>query len=248
MLAIIKINKPVKNVKYKIISYKCRKFQRVSKSITIMSPTDSTSWETSSEQTVTWTSTGDMDKVVIELYLYNDYCDDISIFANNDGSYKWFIPDNLKSSSKYQVKITYLFQYSLNDYSDYFEIYRYVEPEPPADITIITPNSSSSWEAGTTQSITWTSTGKVNNVGIDLYQGDIYLETITIGTSNDGSYNWVIPSRFDEADTYQILTSAFIDLSISDYSDFFTITNDVIINDAPQITILTPTSNITCQQ
>ncbi len=221
---------------------------QVSDSITITNPTDSTSWETSSEHTVTWTSTGDMDHLVIELYLDNDYCTDIATLANNDGSYKWFIPDDLKSSSKYQVKITHLFQYSLNDYSDYFEIYTYVEPEPPADITIITPNSSSSWDVGTTQSITWTSTGNVNNVAIDLYQGDIYLETISIGTSNDGSYNWVIPSHLGEANTYQLLTSDFINLSISDYSDYFTITNDIIINDAPEITILTPTSNITWKQ
>jgi hypothetical protein len=55
----------------------------------------------------------------------------------------------------------------------------------PPSLTTTTPDSTSSWETGTTQSITWTSTGSLSDVKIELYRNDIYILEIVASTPND---------------------------------------------------------------
>ncbi len=62
-------------------------------------------------------------------------------------------------------------------------------------ITVVAPNGGESWQVGTTQNITWTTLGEVNDVKIELQRtnGGTW-ETIVDSTTDDGSYPWVVTS------------------------------------------------------
>ena len=96
----------------------------------------------------------------------------------------------------------------------------YVNPT----ITITNPTNIDTFENGYNY-ITWTSTGSFDYVIIELYKDGYFLETISHGTPNSGSYSWYIYDNDDYIDDsdYQIKISDWVDDSIYDYSDYFTI-------------------------
>jgi Leucine-rich repeat (LRR) protein len=65
----------------------------------------------------------------------------------------------------------------------------------PDSLTVISPDGSESWEAGFTQSITWSGTGSIANVMIE-YSTDngAAWNTVTASTANTGSYDWTVPN------------------------------------------------------
>lgn len=72
-------------------------------------------------------------------------------------------------------------------------------------ITLIAPNGGETWQAGSTQEITWSSTGVSGNVRIVLsVNGNPLLPDIASSTANDGSYSWTIPSNQTPQDNYEI--------------------------------------------
>ena len=64
----------------------------------------------------------------------------------------------------------------------------------PSEITVSYPGMATAWQVGSSQTITWTSTGVIDNVNIDYSydDGDNWNSIIT-NTPNDGSYEWTIP-------------------------------------------------------
>jgi len=64
----------------------------------------------------------------------------------------------------------------------------------PATITVISPNGGEMWEIGSTQNITWSSTGTVGNVKIEysIDNGSTW-SIIKSSTANDGIYSWSGP-------------------------------------------------------
>ena len=66
----------------------------------------------------------------------------------------------------------------------------------PADaITVTAPNGGENWTVGESHPVTWTSTGTIANVDID-YSTDSggSWTPMALGTTNDGSYEWTVPS------------------------------------------------------
>lgn len=62
-------------------------------------------------------------------------------------------------------------------------------------LTITSPNGGENWTAGSTHSLTWTSTGTVGNVKIEYTKNNgSSWSTIIASTTNDGSYSWKIPT------------------------------------------------------
>ena len=71
-----------------------------------------------------------------------------------------------------------------------------IEPaEPASSITLTTPNGGETWQAGSVQNITWTSTGITENVHIEFStnNGSSWSNVIA-NTTNNGSYSWVLPN------------------------------------------------------
>jgi len=72
--------------------------------------------------------------------------------------------------------------------------------------------------------IQWETTGDINYVTIELYEGDYYVDSITAGTANDGYYEWyVYYSDGYDGSNYRIKISDYYDSSIYDLSDYFEI-------------------------
>ena len=166
-----------------------------------------------------WTSTGSFDYVKIELYKDGYFLETITGLTYNDGSYSWYIyNDDYIDDSTYQIKITDYYEPTTYDYSSYFTI----ESESKS-ITITLPTSYTIISSGYND-ITWTSTGSIDYVIIEMYKDGYFLETITSWTYNDGSHSWYIyDDDYTDDSDYQIKISDWVDDSIYDYSDYFTI-------------------------
>ncbi|MCP4157740.1 MAG: hypothetical protein GY757_59070 [bacterium] len=68
------------------------------------------------------------------------------------------------------------------------------EGSSPASIAVTSPNGGESWTAGSAQSITWSSTGSIASVDIDLsVNSGSSWSSVVSATNNDGSYSWTVP-------------------------------------------------------
>lgn len=114
--------------------------------------------------------------------------------------------------------------------SDWGSISWHVTVLNPPQITVSSPNGGESWEAGTTETITWNSTETVGEyVRIELYKDDSYFGYIVSSTENDGVYSWSIPLDLPEGTTYQVMIIDTADSSTTDYSNgYFYITASAI--------------------
>lgn len=189
------------------------------KTLTITFPI-STSTFLSGYNYITWTSTGDIDYIQIYLYRNGGYLETIDSYEFNDGSYTWYIyDDEYTDSSYYQIVIVDYYDNTVYDYSDYFTI----ECEIEKTITITSPISIDTFILGYNY-ITWSTTGDIDYVRIDLYEGSYLLETLTTYTDNDGYYDWYL-SSYDtyEGNYYRIKISDYDDDSIYIFSDYFAI-------------------------
>ena len=62
-------------------------------------------------------------------------------------------------------------------------------------LSVTSPNGGESWTAGSVHNITWTTTGTVANVKIEVsMEGGANYTTIVASTANTGSYSWTVPS------------------------------------------------------
>ena len=199
-------------------------------SITVTTPTGSTSWETGSGQFIYWTSTGSISTVKIELYKGASFISTLTSGTSNDGAYYWSLPISLVSGTDYRIKITSTIDSGVYDYSSYFEI---TEID---SITVTTPSSSTSWEPGSSHYIYWTSTGNISTVKIELYKGASFISTLTSGTSNDGAYYWSLPISLVSGTDYRIKITSTIDSGVYDYSSYF----DIV---SKSIQVTSPTSS-----
>ncbi|MFX1311478.1 MAG: Ser-Thr-rich GPI-anchored membrane family protein [Promethearchaeota archaeon] len=192
-------------------------------SITVLSPDIFCSWETGTSEEITWTSTGSISDVKIELYKMGEFVLEIVASTSNDGSYTWAIPTDLEDGIDYQIKISDVSNPDTYDFSEYFEIYTL------DSITVTNPDSLSSWETGMPEEITWTSTGSISDVKIELYKDGVSILEIVASTTNDGSYTWTIPTDLEDGTDYQIKISDVSNPDTYDFSEDFEIyTSDSI--------------------
>lgn len=85
-------------------------------------------------------------------------------------------------------------------------------------ITITAPNGAENWQVDSTQHITWTTTGSIANVKIELQRetGGSW-ETLISSTTNDGDYPWLVTTPASTTATVRI-TSVNVP-TITDSSD-----------------------------
>jgi hypothetical protein len=188
-------------------------------SLTITTPDSASSWETDTSQSITWTSIGSISDVKIELYENDVFIMEIVASTPNDGEFSWLIPTTLVDSTQYQVKISDVANPATDDFSDNFEIFTSIIDS----ITVTNPDSTSSWQTETTQSITWTSTGTISDVKIELYKGGVFEMEIVATTTNDGTYNWAIPIDLEDGIDYKIKISDVSNLATYGESSNFVI-------------------------
>jgi len=94
-----------------------------------------------------------------------------------------------------------------------------LEPTLQPEVIVTAPNGGESYSFGDELNITWTSQDIGNNVSIMLYDGTSLDVTISSMTSNDGSFNWTVPSSISAGDNYRIKIADYENSSVYDYSD-----------------------------
>jgi uncharacterized repeat protein (TIGR01451 family) len=74
-------------------------------------------------------------------------------------------------------------------------------------LALAAPNGGEIWQAGTTHSVTWTSTG-TDTVRLDLYKGGVLAGTIAPSVpASPASYAWAIPAETAPGTDYQVKVS-----------------------------------------
>ena len=189
------------------------------KSITVTGPTSSTIWTKGSSSNITWTSSGTISDVQIDLYKAGALQETIESSTANDGNYTWTqVNPTLADGSDYKVRISWVSDTGVFDESENFTI-------EAKSITVTEPTSSTIWTKGASANITWTSTGTISDVKIDLYRGG-FIETIVSSTTNDGNYTWTqVNPALGSAKNYHVKIICINVPEIYDESDNFEITN-----------------------
>ncbi|MCG2681743.1 MAG: S8 family serine peptidase, partial [Kiritimatiellae bacterium] len=163
----------------------------VTDAITVTSPNGGENWQQGTSQNITWNSAGTIANVRIEYSINNGSSwNDVIASTANDGSHPWTIPNT--PSTTCLIRISDTANAATNDVSDAtFTISAVITPT----ITVTSPNGAENWLAGTSQNITWASTGTIANVQIEysINSGSTW-STINAYTANDGSYTWTIPN------------------------------------------------------
>jgi hypothetical protein len=198
--------------------------------ITVLFPNGSEDWQAGSTNTITWAYAGPVgNKIMIEL-LKNDTVTRTITKATsiNKGFYKWSIPSDQTAGTDYKIRITSTTNPYFTDTSDNNFTISESNPPPqsPSSITITTPTRNINWQAGTTQTISWTYTenpgSEVKIELLDKNKLDSFIATSPVGENGSGSYSWQIPVDQTPANKYRIkVTSTTSDTS--DISAFFTI-------------------------
>ena len=94
-----------------------------------------------------------------------------------------------------------------------------------ASIEVTNPDGSSNWVVGEVQTITWTSSGDIPSVRIELYEENVYVDLIRTGVENDGEYTWRVFQEITTGSSYHVKITSLNNYSVYDFSDPFTIDN-----------------------
>ncbi len=161
-------------------------------SLTITSPNGGESLPGVSTQDITWTSTGPISNVRLE-YSPDNGASWTEIVAStpNSGSYSWSVPDFQTSLAL--IRVSDAADGVPSDESDApFAIVASV-------LTLTSPNGGENWQAGTLQTIAWTSSGNIGPVKAEYWtQANGWLVIIE-SMENDGSYDWTVPDISDDS-------------------------------------------------
>jgi hypothetical protein len=160
--------------------------------IRVTSPNGGETLSGGSSYTITWESTGDIANVALEYSTDDGFnWNPISATTNivpNTGSYTWTVP--VTSSSRCRVRVRDLD----NDPTDQSDSVFTIGTSSSDSIIILYPNGGEAFWIGTTQEITWVSTGSVGNVRIQYSTNNgSSWKSIVASTANDGSYFWTVP-------------------------------------------------------
>ncbi len=178
--------------------------------ITVTSPNGGEVWHVGENRTISWTSQNTSGNVKIE-YSFTSGISWTTIITStpDDGSHPWIVPNT--PSTNCFVRITDVDGTSSDQSDEPFTI------EGTENLTLMSPNGGEVWQDGTSQSITWTSSGTSGNVRIEYsFNSGINWINIIDSTPDDGSHPWTVPNT-TSTNCYVRITD--IDGTPSDHSD-----------------------------
>jgi len=106
-------------------------------------------------------------------------------------------------------------------------------------ISVISPNGGELWMQGTTNYVYWSSINFASEVNIELYQNNIFYESIVYNYENSGTYEWDIPFQLPIAQNYSIkiesVANNTYDFSNANFSIIpFSVPSEIIITEVMQ--------------
>ncbi|MCK4766532.1 MAG: hypothetical protein KAW12_30335 [Candidatus Aminicenantes bacterium] len=170
----------------------------LSQDITVISPNGRESWTAGSQQVIKWSSNGEINNVTIEYSTDNGYTWKMIVQTTpDDGTFDWTVPDTV--SDKCLVRV------SANNGdpdpvpSDVSDQVFSIVLSVPGEFKVTSPNGGESWEVGSSQSITWNSSGTINSVMLEYsYDNGNSRSTIESSVSNSGTYDWNVPDAVSD--------------------------------------------------
>ncbi len=196
--------------------------------IEVTSPDYMSNWSAGTGEYIDWNSTSDGDYAVeIELLKGGNYYEWIaSDWSNSNGdNYWWSIPPSLEGGSDYQIKVSHILS-GVAGFSDNFQISGGGGGGAPTYIQVTSPVWGSVWDAGSEESISWSSDGSDYEVDIELWRDDNYYQWIVgqYPSSSSEDYQWYIPNNIPEGSNYQIRVYPLDYVGVEGFSDYFQIT------------------------
>jgi len=185
--------------------------------VNMVSPTGSSVWTMGQSYTIQWT-TGDLGgTVTIQLKKGQDVLVTITTSATNNGSYQYTVPTNLTAGTDYRIYVGSNVNTSEYGNSEYFSI------QGVDHLNMISPNASSVWTIGQTYTIQWTTGNLGGTVTIQLKKGSSILSTISTTASNNGSYQYTVPTGIAAGTDYRIYVGSNANPSEYGNSEYFSI-------------------------
>ena len=183
---------------------------------------------------ITWYATNSRGEAIIE-YSVNggENWREIAGSTENDGEYDWTVPDDPSDSCLVRISETGGQPLDISD-----AVFSIVQPSP-GDITVTSPNGGESWNASSSQEITWTAAG-IDLVTIEYSQDyGATWKTIVQTTPNSGSFDWTIPGTVSSEECLVRITSNDVsnDPIPADISDAVF---SIVPHSSPSITVTTP--------
>jgi len=188
-------------------------------SVTVTFPNGGESVEAATSMTITWTSEGPVNDVLIEFSSDGGTNWTDVITMENTGSLLWD-PIADVDSADCLIRVTNVDDPSATDISDgAFEIFQI-----PNSITMIAPNGGEQFLAGSAMDISWTSYGLITNVKVEFSDNDgLDWQTVVSTTENDGAFGWAAVPADVDAIQCRIRISDLDDAATKDVSAAFTV-------------------------
>jgi hypothetical protein len=156
-------------------------------SLTVSVPNGGETWPIGSTRTITWTSNALTGNVKIEVSRNATSGPWSTIIAStpNDGTFSWVVTG--PATTRARVRITSVTDPIATDTSEAnFTI-------GGGGIIVTFPNGGEMWPIGSTQNLSWTSSGLTGNVKIEVSRnGGTSWSVIVATTPNDGTYSWLV--------------------------------------------------------
>ena len=93
-------------------------------------------------------------------------------------------------------------------------------PLPTAPgLAVTSPNGGENYAAGSTQTISWTSTNATGTAQIDLYRGTAFYQSIGQAPLAQNSYQWAINPSIGDTNNYRVKLTSLAYTNVSDSSD-----------------------------
>lgn len=158
--------------------------------ITVTSPNGGENWLIGSSQNITWTFTSGVTNVDIDYSTDGGSTWDIvASFIPSTGSYAWTVPPPASTNCLVRVR-----DFMIPLVSDTSNATFTISIPPPPSIAVTAPNGGENWAIGSSQNITWNSTG-VTYVDIDYStDGGSTWNSVATNIASSGTYAWTVPS------------------------------------------------------
>jgi hypothetical protein len=92
-------------------------------------------------------------------------------------------------------------------------------PVPPTALHVISPNGGESFQAGTSQAVSWTVANPNGLAQIDLYRGGVFFQNIAQIALSESNYLWAIHPALGDANNYRIKLTTSSNPEVTDSSD-----------------------------
>ena len=182
----------------------------------ITAPAGGERWVVDSSQAITWSTSGFSGTTLKLQYSTDDFASDINSISGasslsvDSGTFNWTIPNDIYPA----VKVRFIDNDNpdVTDASEEFGII--------GAFSLTAPNGGESWAGGSTQNITWTTTGTILSIKLEYSIDNFVSDVHTIGSPpilNENTYSWTVPAIV--SNTVRVRISDNSDSTVYDTSD-----------------------------